>query len=917
MARSPGPLRRRCGSCSRCPLVWLAHSRRAHQLQSPPATPAGGAASLLLAALALALARPVISTQLVAQSIVYAVDVSHSVASPAIAEAARRIDELNAALRPAHSRIVVFGATARAVDNTAALRELAQARSRRADRRSVPIAAAPISRRRSTRRAASWRPTTCRGSCCSATAGRRPATCRPRSRGWRRRTFRCRSSRSPRDRSATPGSTRSTCPALISRGGDVPRDGQHRQPARRRRGRRAARGRQGRWRGSRSRSRTALTAVTLDVAVDAPGAHGPRGRRSRCRAIRCRRTTRLRRGSGPTARARALRRRRAGERAVPVGRARRPGSTSRVRPPSALPATAAGFDPYDVVVLSDVARAAIPTRDGGAAGLGRAAAAACCVAGGEAVFGDRRRTGNTPLERLDPGDLRAQGRAVGRAGHRARPIVEHGRHSRWTLQGGGAGGRRRHDRRAVGRHPDLQRQFDWDVTLRNVGRNRDVIREKIAAIEPGGHTLIFPGARAGVPRAPERQGARQARHPAVGRPDLSRRLRGAGQEDGRGADHGVVGRGRPVGRPGAAAQHRQVGQGAGVHGRGREGAAADLRQGSEERATPAFDEKAIVAGREEPGVPAGTWISTHMPPLKGLHRDGAQGLGARGARDRRRRSAAGVLAGRARADGGVRVGRQGSLGRRLGRSGAATGRSSPPSCTRSSGSGRRPPRSRSRPDRFTARRDRSRSRSRRATPQGQYRDLLHPSVRVRAGDGATRDVAARQVAPGRYEATVVADAAQLLSVSVAGAGADDTAAATSRARSCRIRWRSTASRRRTKRCCGRSRRDRRRWRPTPAALSAPRAIAGPSAGRCGRGWSRSRSACGSWICCCGGCGFSSASLRSADVAHDRGIRRRTVPGPAAVPHVGHVLHVGHEAAALEHVLLPGARRLGSAKSFSL
>src|SRR5206468_3309719 len=35
-------------------------------------------------------------------------------------------------------------------------------------------------------------------------------------------------------------------------------------------------------------------------------------------------------------------------------------------------------------------------------------------------------------------------------------------------------------------------KFDWDVTLRNVGKNRDSIRAKIAAIEPAGRTLIFP-----------------------------------------------------------------------------------------------------------------------------------------------------------------------------------------------------------------------------------------------------------------------------------------------------------------------------------------------------------------------------------------------------------------------------------------
>src|SRR5207244_10829411 len=35
--------------------------------------------------------------------------------------------------------------------------------------------------------------------------------------------------------------------------------------------------------------------------------------------------------------------------------------------------------------------------------------------------------------------------------------------------------------------------FDWDVRLRNVGRNRDNIRNKIGAIEPGGRTLLYPG----------------------------------------------------------------------------------------------------------------------------------------------------------------------------------------------------------------------------------------------------------------------------------------------------------------------------------------------------------------------------------------------------------------------------------------
>src|SRR5262249_56153594 len=35
-------------------------------------------------------------------------------------------------------------------------------------------------------------------------------------------------------------------------------------------------------------------------------------------------------------------------------------------------------------------------------------------------------------------------------------------------------------------------KFDWEFTLRNVGKNRDFMRQKIAAIEPSGRTLIFP-----------------------------------------------------------------------------------------------------------------------------------------------------------------------------------------------------------------------------------------------------------------------------------------------------------------------------------------------------------------------------------------------------------------------------------------
>ncbi len=73
------------------------------------------------------------------ESIVYAVDVSYSVSSTAIEAAAKRIDDLNAALRPSHFRIVAFGASAAAMDDTAALRQLAHADARAAGPTAVTV----------------------------------------------------------------------------------------------------------------------------------------------------------------------------------------------------------------------------------------------------------------------------------------------------------------------------------------------------------------------------------------------------------------------------------------------------------------------------------------------------------------------------------------------------------------------------------------------------------------------------------------------------------------------------------------------------------------------------------------------------------------------------------------------------------
>src|SRR4051812_16185910 len=109
------------------PLVWLAllaartnfnpRQRRAQALVR----------SLILIALSAALARPMIASSSSRESIVYAVDVSHSISTAAIQSAAKRIDDLNGALHPSHFRIVVFGGTTAALDGTDALRQLTAA----------------------------------------------------------------------------------------------------------------------------------------------------------------------------------------------------------------------------------------------------------------------------------------------------------------------------------------------------------------------------------------------------------------------------------------------------------------------------------------------------------------------------------------------------------------------------------------------------------------------------------------------------------------------------------------------------------------------------------------------------------------------------------------------------------------------
>jgi hypothetical protein len=192
------------------PLVWLADlvartnfNRRQRLLQKT-------VRSLLLTAVVLALARPVISNSSSHQSVVYAVDVSDSVASHAIETAAAKIDELNGALRPSHTRIVTFGRDGVTIESTEALRQLAKTRTqtpspRGPDGSSTDLEAALYAARGEL--ATEHVPRVV----LSATDIPRAATPVRRSPTSRQKGFPCRRSRSRLDRSAMRGSTRSTC----------------------------------------------------------------------------------------------------------------------------------------------------------------------------------------------------------------------------------------------------------------------------------------------------------------------------------------------------------------------------------------------------------------------------------------------------------------------------------------------------------------------------------------------------------------------------------------------------------------------------------------------------------------------------------------------------------------------------------
>jgi uncharacterized membrane protein len=745
------------------PLVWLAGRFTRTNFNGSQRRLQTTVRSLLLVLLALALARPVVSVGSSRQSIVYAVDVSHSISSRAIEDAAAKIDEFNRTLRPDHWRIVAFGTTAASLETTDALRQLApvdsSASSRPVDRRGTDLEAALAAAQAEL--APGHVPRVVLFSDGRPTAGDLEAA-----------EMRLAAEHIPV--SVEPlfvrdiGDTwidRIDLPEKITAGATftaaVAIESQRSGPA-------AVELRAG----SRLVARQDVlvsrgtTTVTLDGTFDAPGAQVLRATVSAPgdpltvnnaldRAVTVAPRSRVLYVEGVAASAHYL--------AGALGDA---GYEVSVRAPSALPSTAAALDPWDVVVLSDVNRKNVS--DASMAALGEwveKTGGGLLVAGGESVFGENGYR-KTELERLTPVTFERRDEPE------VALIIVLDRS--WSMAGTSMDLCKAAAQAAVDVMTDEQSvgvltfndQFVWDVTLRNVGRNRDFIRKKIAAIEAAGHTLIYPAVEQAYLAL--RSVKARAKHVVLLSDGRSY------PDDYEGLVKKMVDAHMTVSSiaVGPAADGELLGNIA-KWGKGRAYVVQDAREVPQifvteaKNAKPsAFDEKAVTPIVKTPAFLASVDL-THLPALKGrtatVIKDGALevlttndgdpllafwpiGLGRTAvfASDVKDRWAADWVKWRGYGPFFAAVVR--SLERQ---------RPAPMSLDVSAG-----------PIHGNARSVAIAVEAR--DPGGRYRDLLRPVAEVRTGKGVTSDVSLRQVAPGRYEASVLADATDSLTVSLAG-----------------------------------------------------------------------------------------------------------------------------------------------------
>lgn len=751
------------------PLVWLA--RRFGRTNFNPRQQVLQAfiRSLVLVALALALARPVISMGSSRMAVVYLVDVSHSVASRAITEAAARIDALNTEAKPAHWRIVAFGADATVLQSTAALRELG--------------ALDPASPKSPVRRDTTDLERALRQARSELVPGHVPS-------------FVLFSDGRP-----TAGDVSEAIASLVAEGipvsvvplpardvGDAWVDGV-RWPPRLTAGaltpavvtigsQRAANALVELRAGSRVLASKAvpltvgLTQVALDVTFEAPGSQAieavvsmpadPLAANNRlAMEALVRQRPRVLYVEGASGSSKYLQ-----------GALEGSGFEVGVRNPAGLPSTPADLDPWDVLILSDVARTAMSDKSMAAIGQWvEHGGGGLLVAGGDAVYGEGSRTGppgyrNTEIERLTPVTFERKDEpevaliiVLDKSWSMAGSVME------LCKAAAQAAIDALEDEHSVG-VVTFNDGLNWDVTLRNVGKNRDAIRKAVGAIEPSGHTLIFPAVEQAYIALKDARA--RAKHVVL----LS---------DGRSYPDDYEGLVTKMVAGKMTVSAIAVGPAADVElltniakwGKGRSYVVADAKEvpqifvkEAKEATTPAFDEKSLKPVVKVKGFLEGVDL-TKAPALRGrtavVTKDTALemlttedgdpllsfwpiGLGRTAvfASDVKDRWASDWLRWRGYAPFFSAVIH-------------AIERQRPLPLALDVQPG---------PIRDGARTVTVTVESRDA--RGQYRDSLRPVVTGKADDGTTAQVPARQVGPGRYEARIVADAKRTLTVSVAG-----------------------------------------------------------------------------------------------------------------------------------------------------
>jgi uncharacterized membrane protein len=451
--------------------------------------------SLLIVVLALAIARPVMSLASSRESIVFGVDVSASVSSQAIADAARRIDEIISAVRPSHSRIVAFGAEATTLENTAALRQLGDREVRPDQPDVIDRTRTDLERAIDAARAElrpGYVPRIVLFSDGRATAGDvRAATARLAAAGVPVSV----DPMAPRvigdtwiDAIAVP--PRSVPGALVTAAVVVGSQRATQALVELREGTRVL--------GSRLVTLAAGdTSVPFDVSFDEPGAHVVEATVATTNdplAV----NNQLQREVVVGARARVLYIEGTPDSARYLATAlSQSGFDVTADGPAAIPATVDALDPWDVVILSDIPRVAIS--DAAMSALStwvEQRGGGLLVAGGESVFGEGGSGGpgyrKTELERLTPVTFERKDEP-----EVALIIVLD---KSWSMAGQQMELCKAAAQAAIDVMTDEQSvgvvtfndELNWDVTLRNVGKNRPMIKKAIAAIEPSGHTLIYP-----------------------------------------------------------------------------------------------------------------------------------------------------------------------------------------------------------------------------------------------------------------------------------------------------------------------------------------------------------------------------------------------------------------------------------------